>query len=74
MLTNFRFFAALCLVLGLQALALRLTSPGRDAQWKTGNRETVSWEVSCSCTPSTPLAIDADEDGRERGPATMTQC
>lgn len=47
MLTNFRFFAALCLFLGLQALAFRITSPARDAQWKTGNRETVSWEVSC---------------------------
>ncbi|EKC97613.1 hypothetical protein A1Q2_08072 [Trichosporon asahii var. asahii CBS 8904] len=44
MLTNFRFFAALCLFLGLQALAFRITSPARDAQWKTGNRETVSWE------------------------------
>lgn len=45
MFANFPFFAALCLVLGLQALALRITSPGRDAQWKKGNRETVSWEV-----------------------------
>lgn len=46
MFANIRFFAALYLVLGLQVLALRITSPGRDAQWKKGNRETVSWEVS----------------------------
>lgn len=35
-----------CALLALgSALALTLTSPGRDAQWRKGARETIAWTV-----------------------------